>query len=262
MSYVVAIWGEEKSTKTTLALTFPKPIYHFDLDVGGYERAAWRLDVKEVTTKSYPTPLQIEKLMGATHDGVSIKIPKKVVGMRELWQKIMSDYVEVVQKTDVATIIMDSATQLWSICHTAYLQELQEKQILQGTPDKDLRERLIPIEYGTPNDRMKSVIFTARSFNKNLILTHYPKDIYASKLTDKGVVEYKTGEVDVDGFKQTKALADLVILTIAKNTNDGLQIVAEITLSGLSKLLEGYKILDPTYLKIKAAVDKARVVTT
>ena len=31
---IVAIWGSEKTCKTTMALTFPKPLYHFDLDVG------------------------------------------------------------------------------------------------------------------------------------------------------------------------------------------------------------------------------------
>lgn len=264
---ILAIWGEEKSLKTTLALSFPKPIYHLDLDVGGYERAAWRVDTTGITSKSFPTPLQIEKLMGATPEEIAgkitIKIPKKVVGMRELWQTVMQDYINALQKpdTEVATIIMDSATQLWSICHTALLQEKQEKQIVQGVPEKDIRESLKSIEYGPANDKMKSVVFSAKSFKKHLVLTHYPRDVYADKLTEKGIEQYKTGKVDVDGFNQTKRLSDLVIYTTAENTAEGLQFIGEITLSGLIKTLEGQRISNPTYEKIKKAIDMARGVT-
>ena len=237
-------------------------MYHFDLDVGGYDRAAWRMDVKDIETQPYPTPLQIDKLIGnvpTTDKGkISIKIPKKVVGMRELWQSIMTDFVDVVQRKDITTIVMDSATQLWSVCHVAYLQELQEKQIAQGVADKDLRERILPIEYGVPNDRMKSIVFTARSFKKNLVLTHYPRDIYAQKLTEKGVEDYKTGEVDIDGFKQTKALVDLAIRTKVVKSTEGRDMVGEITLSGMSKDLEGMVIADPTYDKIMQRVQMVR----
>lgn len=251
---IVALWGLEKSGKTTLALTFPKPQLHLDLDVGGYSRAAWRMDTKDITSISYPIPLQTDKMIGMVKEGITLTVPKKVVGMKELWQSIITKFVSGCQDESIKTIILDSATALWSTCHRAYLQELQEKQQAQGVHDRDLRERLIPIEYGEPNDRMKSVIFTARSFNKNLVLTHYPKAVYASKLTDKGVQEYDTGEKDIDGFKQTKALVDLAIKTELKGTTT----YATVTLSGLGLGLVNMEFQSPTYQMLQSAIEMSR----
>ena len=251
---IVALWGLEKSGKTTLALTFPKPILHLDLDVGGYNRAAWRMDTKDVSSISYPVPLQTDKMIGMIKDGVTLTVPKKIVGVKELWQTVITAFVAGCQDEKVSTIIVDSATALWSICHRAYLQELQEKQQAQSVADKDLRERLQPIEYGEPNDRMKSVIFTARSFNKNLVLTHYPRAVYASKLTDKGVQEYDTGEKDIDGFKQTKALVDIAIKTELKGTT----MSAVVTLSGLGLGLVDMEFQGPTYQMLKSAIEMSR----
>lgn len=251
---IVALWGLEKSGKTTLALTFPKPILHLDLDVGGYSRAAWRMDTKDVNSISYPVPLQTDKMIGMIKEGVTLTVPKKIVGMKELWQTVITAFVTGCQDEKVSTIIVDSATALWSTCHRGYLQELQEKQQAQGVHDRDLRERLIPIEYGEPNDRMKSVIFTARSFHKNLVLTHYPRAVYASRLTDKGVQEYDTGEKDIDGFKQTKALVDMAIKTELR----GATMFAAVTLSGLGLGLLDVEFQNPTYQMLLSAIEMSR----
>jgi len=36
---IVAICANEGACKTTMALSFPKPLVHFDTDVGGFRRA-------------------------------------------------------------------------------------------------------------------------------------------------------------------------------------------------------------------------------
>lgn len=259
MNIIAAIWGIEKSGKSSIALTFPKPIVHFDLDVGGFNRASWRLDTTGVTTKSYPLPIQMEKLMGAhKENNITIKPSKKVEGMIELWSQVIQDYVEAVQNKEVQTIIMDSATQLWTICHRAHLQALQDKQLAQGEKEAFIRAQLLPIEYAEPNERMKSVVFTARSYQKNLILTHYPKDVYAPRLTDRGLEEVRTGEVDIDGFKQTKALADIAVFTYQVKSGKDTKMMARVTLSGLGKALEGMEIEDPTYEKLEKLIKMVR----
>ena len=245
---IVALWGKEKSWKTTMALTWPRPIVHFDLDVGGFDRAAWRMDVTDIASNPYPTPIQMEKLLGVKKDGVSIKFPKKIFGIKEVWQKIVINFVAAVNDPKVKTIVIDSATQLWVICHRGRLQELQEIQVSKSPKmsDNELRERLQPIEYAEPNDRMRTLIYTARSYGKHLILTHYPRDIYASKVTDRGVEEYKTGDVEPDGFKDTQRLVDLVIWV---ETDKEGQVEAKITkcgLEGLGTTVVGLAI-DPSY---------------
>ena len=257
-----AAWGPEKSGKTTLALTFPKPLFHMDLDVGGFARASWRMELKDVNSVPYPTPMQLEKMLGQTKDTTNgklvLRMPKKVIGMKELWTKVIIDYAEACQDPIIKTIVIDSGTALWGICHRAYLQELQEKQISNGVPENDIRAQLQSIEYGEPNSRMESLIFTARTYGKNLILTHYPRDVYAQRPTDRGIESYATGAVDIDGFKKTKALVDIAIYTDQKKTADGLKMSTKITLSGLSRDLVDMEFQDLTYDKLVSVIKMAR----
>jgi len=244
---ITAICGDEGTGKTSMALTFPKPLRHFDIDVGGYRRAIWRLSSEGVESKGYPRPIQISKLMGSQGTPTTrISIPKKVEGMKELWQQIVTDFVAACTDTEVKTIVIDSATLLWNICHQSHLQELQEKQLAihkKAKPnipfdENDYRERLQPMEYGPANDRMRTILHTARSFSKNLVLVHYPTDEYGTIPDSKGnMVEGKTGAIIIDGFKETKKLVDLVVWTSIKETmNAGVkekQPVAKITKCGL-----------------------------
>lgn len=244
---IVTICGDEGTGKTTMTLTFPKPIVHFDTDVGGFRRAIWRLDAKDIVSNSYPKPIQIEKLMGQTgQPSTRVVIPKKVEGMKELWQQIVTDFVAACTNASVRTIVIDSSTSLWNICHQSHLQELQEKQLAQHRlknpkvpfDESEYREKLLPIEYGPANDRMRTVLHTARSFNKNLVLTHYPTDEYGVVPDGKGnMVEGKTGLKVIDGFKETVKLSDLVMwLKIKEISVQGIvsrQPTAKITKCGI-----------------------------
>lgn len=232
-----------------MALTWPRPLVHFDLDVGSFERAAWRIDTTGIESKSYPTPIQVERLKGQVKDGVTIKFPKKLVGIKEVWQQIVMDFVEALNRPEVKTIVMDSATQLWNICHRGHLQELQEIQIARAKGninENELRENLMPKEYAEPNERMRTLIYAAKSYKKHLVLTHYPKDVYANRVTDKGIEEYKTGEIEPDGFKDTQKLVDIVIWVEADSTG---QVNAKITkcgLEGLGTMAVGL-VIEPSY---------------
>lgn len=254
---IISIWGIEGSGKSSVALTFPKPLFHFDLDLGGFDRAAWRIieeakkeetelrvkhcepgeditkiswDELDIVTKPFLAPVQMEKLMGVPdrQEGISVRFPRAVRGIKELWQEIVVDLVALCQTHATRSIVIDSATQLWWICHTSLLQEKQEIQLAQGMKENDpkFRERLQPMEF--PNDRMRSLIYTARSSGKNLVMTHYPKDIYKERVGDKGIESYKSGEVEPDGFKHTVTLDDLVIWTFTeidkrKNIMEGVE---------------------------------------
>jgi len=251
---VTAIVGDEGSCKTTMALSFPKPMYHFELDMDGFRRASWRLpqeypnikikefgrdeDITEVDitqfdicTKPYPKPLQVDKLKGAmTGNTPSVRKfqqPKRIEGMKELWQSIITDFVYVGQQ-GITSIVFDSATKLWNIAHNARLQELQEIQEYKWKkefknipmPEDEYRERLQPIEYGQPNDRMTTLMDTGKSFRKNLVLTHYPTDEYGMVPDGKGgLKEDKTGNLILDGFKHTKKECSLIVWTSVKDNS-------------------------------------------
>ncbi len=233
---VTAICGDEGTGKTTMGLTFSKPLFHLDIDVGGIDRAIWRMpklrvshlapdqslkgidwSQVDVVSKSYPKPIQLERLTGTTApDSPDIRLTsvKKVSGMRELWQAITMDFVTVCQAPTITSIMIDSSTALWNIAHNTQLQIIQEKQVAEGKikRDDDYRERLMPVEYGPANDRMRQLFHTARVFRKNLILTHYPTDEYGAVPDGKGgIVDGKTGRKIMDGFKETAKLSDLIV---------------------------------------------------
>lgn len=234
--WIVALCGEEGTCKTTMALTFPKPLSHLDVDVGGYKRAAWRLDTSEMESHSFPKPLtdaDIAKMKGivTTSSNTStrtVAIPKKVEGMKELWQAIIDQIVKDAINPNLKSIVIDSATMHYKIGCDAYLQELQEKQLIRWNSDSrtkgipfdenDYREKLQPIEYGVVYDRLQRIYHTTRSYRKNLILIHYPTDDYGPISDSKGgIVEGKTGKIVMDGYKDTAKFADAVLWLSVKS---------------------------------------------
>src|SRR3990167_4518962 len=119
---VIAIVGEEGSCKSSMALSAPLPIFHFEIDFGGFDRAAWYMkknnpDIRikrfepdeditstdftqyDILTKPYQKPLQVNKLLGQLTSSApssrQLQQPKKVEGMKELWQAFVTDFVYV-----------------------------------------------------------------------------------------------------------------------------------------------------------------------
>ena len=147
--WIIALCGEEGSCKTTMALTYPKPLSHLDIDVGGYRRAAWRLDTSEIESHIFPKPLtdaDIAKMKGIVEVNPKAStrtkaIPKKIEGMKELWQIIIDQIVKDALNPKLRSIAIDSATLHYKIGCDAYLQELQEKQLIKwktNPPTKNL----------------------------------------------------------------------------------------------------------------------------
>jgi len=230
---IVTICGEEGTCKTTMGLTFPKPQSHLDIDVGGYKRAAWRLDTADIETHSFPKPLtdaDIAKMKGIVSPPQAstraAAIPKKVEGMKELWQTIIDQFVKDCLTKELKSVILDSATMMYKIGCDAYLQELQEKQLIRWKKEhpttqfdaNDFRERLQPIEYGVVYDRLQRIYHTSRSYRKNLILIHYPTDDYGPMPDGKGgFQDAKTGKIIIDGYKDTTKFSDLVMWLTLKS---------------------------------------------
>lgn len=258
MTITASIWGPEKSAKSSLALSWPQPIVHFDFDMG-FERAmyrytngtaptetetGWSITTSEGGITSYrcPTPFNV-----SIHPNTPLK------GYMELWNKFLKWYMDALTDAKVKTIVVDTATQCWQICHMAYLQEKQEAQLLNK--ETKLRERLIPIEYAEPNARMRAIEQAPKAYSKHLVLTHYQTDTYASRMSGDRIEEYKTGEKELDGFRATANLSDIVLRTKV----DGTTPKALVTVCGLSLNMVGVELVNPTYDSLVAALDKLRV---
>jgi len=270
-----SIVGEEGSCKSSMGLTWPKPLYFFEFDIGGFDRAVWRFekefnvlrlkasddipadcfDKYDIVSKPYPVPLDITKLMGQITEGkrteakFTVRFPKKVEGMKELWQSIVTDFVQLVQMSKVKTFQLDTATLLYNISHKTILQELQERQLYNWKSngnkmlfdENSFRERLQPTEYGFAYDKLRQLYQTAQAYRKNTVSVHYPTDEYI-KVTDASgqSKDEKSGLKKPDGWNELNKIASLIVWTSVKEVNMGGQKLkipmCKVTKCGISQM--------------------------
>jgi hypothetical protein len=225
---IVGIWGDDKTCKSTLALSFPKPIAAMELDIGGLERAI-RNDTRygyKAMVKSGDIILQYKNVKGITHDlkyvmpyqagdldlaTSTIKVNKRITGVKELWYRFLGNYIVLLEDPKIKSILIDTGTLLWEMDATSFLQEVQEKN-----PDKP-RSSLLAIEYREPNIRMRAIIYQAKARGKNLILTHHSRDEYGAQLVKGEMVEAKTGKKERSGWGPLGDGADLIVHTYLKD---------------------------------------------
>jgi len=265
---IFVLWGEDKSCKNTLALTFPKPLVDMEYDIGGFARSCRNLPdipIKDwynaglIKLEQYAMPFQIGKL-----DPVAsiIRPSKIIVGMKELFYQFAGKFIQHLQDPDIKTIFVDTGTLLYEVTCTGYLQEKQEIQLdangnlLPSESRKGLRVSLLPIEYREPYIRMRSFIYQAKAHKKNLVLTHHAADEYGMVRGPQGtIVEGKTGKRVLHGWGQLGDGADVVGHTYwdskVKKPYFSVEL-AEV------KELEGMVFEEPTYDKIASVIKMIR----
>lgn len=227
---VFGAWTD-KSCKTTLALTFPKPLAYLEFDVGGFDRAKYRFK-EDVASGNIITSYKDGKgkehllryVMPYQYDAIdatklTVRPSKRITGIKELWYRFLVNYMQLLEDDGIATVVVDTATLLWEICATAYLQEKQELQLdVKGNvlPNEKLRVNLLPIEYREPNIRMRGIIYQAKAHGKHLVLTHHAKDEYAMMPVKGEMVEARTGRKERSGWGQLGDGADVIVHTYIK----------------------------------------------
>lgn len=209
---IVSISGNPKSGKTHLALTFPDPLVIFSFDIG-VERVLPHFEGKQIEVKTYPIPI-----LDTTH-------PKPYA--KELAAVISKDYKEAVSSGDYKTVALDTATALYHInCHS-WAEELGQKQLLQ-------------FQYGEVYSRLSALYMQPRLSGVNLVLTHYLREAYRKN--------EPTGEMELDGYKRTEGLVDIVLLTErVPKPKGGASIRTRIVDCGFDLELCGYECENMTY---------------
>jgi len=263
---IFVLWGEDKSCKNTLALSFPRPIVDMEFDVGGFKRACRNLPhlpIKdwynngEIILEQYAIPFQL----GDIDPVASIVRPsKRVTGMKELWYKFAAKYVEHLQNPNIASILVDTGTLLYEVTSAGYLQEKQEAQFdANGNllPKEKLLTHLYPpVLYQQVNIRMRGFIYQAKRFDKNLILTHHASDVYGLVPGAGGaLVEGRTGKRQLHGWGQLGDGADVVGYTYWNSTAKKPYFNVELA---EVKELEGMVFEEPTYDKIQTVISMIR----
>ena len=243
---ILAIWGDNKTGKSTMAMTFPKPLVVFDFDLGS-QRALplFHEEFKQglIKINQYPMPLQFN-------------LPR-VEGARELWERFQQDYVDTLKDESIQTVVIDTATQLYAVVRMAYLEKLQDAQIAQDGEKVRLRIRLNQYEYAEPYHRLDTTIYAARSFGKHLVLTHYQTSEYEIKFTERGRESVPTGNYKLDGYKHTKGMVDILVEMRRERKKLPECYVSD---SGEGIVLEEMTIKTPTYDKLMSIIEQARMI--
>ena len=274
---IFSLYGEDKSAKSTLALSFPKPIVYQELDIGGFQRACRNLphlpirswyEQGSIKVEPYIIPFQIGKLDAINS---TVRASKTVVGMMELFYKLAGSFIQHTAD-DTATIIIDG-TLLYELTCQGFLQEKQEAQLDSNgnlrPGEKALRASLIPLEYREPYTRMRGFIYNAKAAGKNVVLMHHATDEYAPTLQrDGSIAEGRTGKRVRHGWSQLGDSADVMVYCYwkdAKKDAKGAIVTpgkpyCKIELAEV-KELEGMVFEEPTYAKIQTAIDMLRGVS-
>jgi hypothetical protein len=270
LSMIVGSWGEDKSCKTTFALTFPKPLVFMEFDIGGFGRAVYRFEKDSIIVKSdkewkqqtssnlikyeaYPLPMTFGRF-----DPKKLEIipSKMVVGMKELFYKWAGKYITHLQDDRVATIVIDTATLLKQVCDDGYLQEIQENQLNpDGTlkdPKDKFRVQLIQIEHREPNTRMRGILYNAKAAGKHLILVHHARDEYKPMPQKDGTLANSaTGKRERAGFATLGDSADIILYNYWDSK--AMKPYAKVELAEV-KPLEGMVIEEPSFEKLDKAI--------
>ena len=283
MSRVLVIVGDNKTGKSTIALTAPGKIGWQEFDIGGYNRAARRFKDLEskVEFHQYMTPMAEMKaklgLVTKKHG-----LDNMVVGVRELYVKATEDFLNMVDDKDISTIVWDSMPKFWKMIAGSVLQEKQELQLAEWlkrfTLDQikeklligelKLREQLLQIEYGDPNERVRNFINASKDRDKNFILIVTLDDERKPQIVSGKLEQVPTGGRVPAGWRwdHLKQEVDLVITTRIemekvvreengkKNTSIVPFPYGKVTLSGEGLELLNLDIKEPSWDKLEKLI--------
>lgn len=265
-------WGEDKSCKSTLSMSFPKPIVNMEFDIGGFDRANRNLphlpirdwvDQGLIRNESYVMPFPIGSI---DLKNMSITPSKIIVGMKELFYDFAVHFIAHLKDDNIKTIVVDTGTLLYDVTCSGYLQEKQEVQLDASgnlrAGEKALRVSLLPIEYREPYTRMRGFAYQAKAHGKHLVVNHHASDQYGRvPQKDGSLATDKTGKRELHGWSQWGDSADVVVHTyIAQEEveKDGVKSTkpvpyCEVELAEVLTLV-GMKFREPTYEIIQKAI--------
>lgn len=265
---ILVIWGEDKSCKNTLALSFPKPLVDMELDIGGFRRSLRNLphlpikdwyDQKLITVEQFVMPFQLAEDFDPVKDIIR---PDKIVrGVKELFYQFAVSFIKKLKDPNVATIMVDTGTLLSEITAGGYLQELQERQLPLrqdglGKDGKTLRTRLQQQEYTERNIRMRGFAYQAKAHGKHLVVTHHAADEYSLvRLSDGTTGEGRTGKRIMHGWGQWGDSADVLGRTYWEPYKKEAHFKVELA---EVKELEGMDFIDPTFEKLDTFIRMIR----
>ena len=262
----MGLWGDVKTAKTSLAMTFPKPIFHVDLDQG-FHRVTNRLGgltylewsnydpngkmlvekiaqghVADIYTKSYQQPL--------------LWPGSKIVGIEDLWNEVVQDVIAAYQLPKIQTVVLDTGSVAWELACNSELERAQRT--------KEDKQTLGVFEYRRPNNEMRALYGGAKTYDKNFAIVHHMAGVYEPRVNSNGrVSDVKVGDT-WKGFKEMGAMVDVVGQTLIHEEKDAQGIIIKRTprvyigTCGLTLEMEGRNVDEPTYDNLVGFINEFR----
>jgi len=155
----LGIYGDFGTGKTHFALTAPEPVYIIDTELGS-PQLAHNFEGKDV------------KVIDVAEKDGSLS-----------YQKILDAVEYITQQEKVGTVILDSATDLWSFC-----QEFAKVNIFKIKPEARLAQQW---DWGVINNLYLKILMKLLRLECNLILTAREAEVYISAGQVSGQVKAK-----------------------------------------------------------------------
>ena len=241
---VVGIWGGTKEGKTSLALSFPKPLFLFNFNYG-YE-AALRLYPNDVYAADYlldedTTPERYASVLGD-------------------FFRAFRPAVDLAQQHK-GTIVIDTATELWQVIQNVDLEQVRQKRFADDQAKGNRAKftslddvRLYPYDYARANLHMGGLI--RRILDRkdvNAVFINKSKGIYDDQGRD-------TGQIAPQWWGETGSTVQSVMQVFIQSTLPPFSkpdakpvptLHARVDIARFNKAAEGMVVQNPTYDLLK-----------
>ena len=267
---LLSIEGDEATGKTTLAYSAPLSIVGFAFDMGAkramlggrFNELFNGVDIHYVPYDPLQAVLtsrmEAETGLWLGHDITVFELPPpiqldsvRVKGYLQLWLYFIAMVAKAFMANEVKTVVVDTMTVARRVKADAYLETLQNaafdsngRRIIVQGKEMPMRERLLQIEYGNPNDAIRDVYTTGAGVGKNLVAVHHLTDERAQRPKQSGEMEQVlTGKRVLEGLGNTHRFVDVAVLMTKADGN----VQGEFLKFGYSLAMEGTKQNNPCW---------------
>ena len=259
----IGLWGDVKTAKTSLAMTFPKPIFHIDLDQG-FHRVKNRLGGLNILewTNFESSKMLADKLASSKsrYDIYSKSYQQpllwpgaNIVGIEEVWNEVVQDIITAYQIPDFQTVVLDTGSVAWELACNSHLERIQ-----RNSPG---REKLGKFEYVRPNNEMRALYGGAKTYGKNFAIIHHMTGKYEAQNIGGQWQEVEVAKT-WKGFKEMGAMVDVVGQTFIPEPGnvDNLPNIPHIYIwtCGLTLGMERQNMENPTYEALMTQINDIR----
>lgn len=220
---IVAPWGEPKSGKTSFGLSFPKPLFLFNLD------------------HSY------QELLG-NHAGAEIYVANYELGDEYHYETYLKaieqfrkDWIEAVNQADErgGSVVLDKASQFWSLIGPTLKEKAHRVRIARNASAREMQT-----DYALPNSLMDGVLKRPYHFPRvNACYIMGAKERYSEN-------GQALNTFQPQGWGDTESVVQLVLGLITRKG----EIVGRIDRARFGKNYEGLELASPTYDSLMAVL--------